>query len=227
VAATATLAIYGTLFFAWLSGAAFAQTVDGSPETRALVAIVAPVPGQKACFSRSYDAGHLRQNPKQQVTAMVFELLYVRIPSAEIQRYVFGMSAKLRARRDAVYASGQCETNVGAAYPAGNLCSVDCDGGGVSIEKIANSDAIYVHLDTPANGIIMGPPCGEGPETRRMRLYAGADDKLFRLDRAPAAACRSLEHAVKFGNDTAKASSQVLQGEQYVRKRSGHGKNKI
>ena len=126
---------------------------------------------------------------------MAFELRYMRIPGAAVQQYRFAMSAKLRTRSGARYTSGQCETNVGAAYPAGNSCVVACDGGGVSIKKIPNADAIYLYLETSAGGIAMGRPCDEGSERSGMRLNAGADDKVFRLDRAPQAACRFLEQA--------------------------------
>ena len=185
---------------------ALAQTVDTSRGDQALRTILAPVAGQKACFSRTYDSTHLRRHPKQQVTAMAFELRYVQVPSAGIQQYVFAMSAKVRARSDTLYTSGVCETNVDATYPAGNLCAVDCDGGGVSIEKVPNADALYVHLQTPSGGIGMRPACAEEHGGKvgggGIRLEPGADDKLFRLDSASPTVCQPLEQAVKLGGSS-------------------------
>ena len=109
-----------------------AQTADITKGAQVLNGILAPTVGQKACFSRTYDGAHLRQHPRQQVMAMSFELRYVRTPSADIERYEFSMSVRTRARPNTLYTSGVCETNVDSTYPGGNLCTVDCDGGGVS-----------------------------------------------------------------------------------------------
>jgi hypothetical protein len=126
---------------------------------------------------------------------MGFELRYETIPGAEVKTYVFAISAKLRTRAKTHYASGQCETNVGADYPAGNLCYVDCDGGGVSVQEAAHGESIYVYLKTPVNGIVMGSACDEGTAGNGLWLRAGTDDKVFVLNRAPEAVCQPTEKA--------------------------------
>jgi hypothetical protein len=165
--------------------------------------ILASLVGQRACFSRTYDSGHLRQHPKQQVTAMTFELRYRHVPETDVRQYVFSISAKVRTRADTLYTSGVCETNVDPAYPGGNFCAVDCDGGGVSIEKVGNSDALYVYLKTPSGGVGMGPTCdvvhGGTIGGGGMRLEPGVDDKVFRLEAVPLAVCQPLEQKVKLG----------------------------
>lgn len=184
-----------TVTLALLSGAVAAQPNISATGNRALTAILPSVIGHRACFSRKYDREHLLLHRKQQVTEMSFELRYERIPGADIEKYTFAMSAKLRTRNEALYASGQCETNVGPGYPGGNLCEVDCDGGGVSIQKLDHGDSIYVYLETPADGIAMGQPCSQTAQGG-LRLKAGADDKVFLLNRAPDAVCRAVEQAV-------------------------------
>ncbi|MFB9268576.1 hypothetical protein ACFFWD_36575 [Bradyrhizobium erythrophlei] len=170
------------------SGFAAAQTND-STGNQVLNTILPPVAGQRVCFARKYDEIHLQQHPQQKVTEIVFDLEYVRNP----QRYDFGISAKLRSRSDRLYAFGTCETNVAPNYPGGNACVVACDGGGVSLEKVKNADAIYVHLQTPSEGIAMRPSghssCGA---EQGLRLEAGTDDRVFRLDSAPMPVCQSL-----------------------------------
>jgi hypothetical protein len=98
-----------------------AQTADSTKGAQVLKAILAPIVGQKTCFSRTYDGAHLRQHPRQQVTAMIFELRYVHVTGADIERYEFGMSGRTRGRPNTLYTSGFCETNVDSTYPAGNL----------------------------------------------------------------------------------------------------------
>lgn len=178
---------------------AAAQTADKSKGEATLAAILPPSVGKIACFSRTYDAPHLQQHPHQQVTAMTFELRYVQAPTIDAKRYIFGMSAKLRTRPDTLYTSGWCETNINGAFPGGNLCVVACDGGGVSIQKMPHAEALYVHLQTPALGIRMGTACDAQNErsTTGIMLEPGADDKIFRLEAAPAARCRALERAEK------------------------------
>ena len=148
--------IAASLMFVVVCGGASGQPRSPTAGERALAAIIPPVVGQRACFVRKYDREHLLRHGKQQVTEMGFSLRYERIPGAGIDKYVFAMSARLRTRTELLYASGKCETNVGPGFPAGNLCGVDCDGGGVSIEKADTGDSIYVHLETPASGIAMG-----------------------------------------------------------------------
>lgn len=178
---------------------AAAQTADKSKGEATLAAILPPSVGKIACFSRTYDAPHLQQHPHQQVTAMTFELRYVQAPAMDARRYIFGMSAKLRTRSDTLYTSGWCETNIDGTFPGGNLCVVACDGGGVSIQKMPHAEALYVHLQTPALGIRMGTACDAQNErsTTGIMLEPGADDKIFRLEAAPAARCRALERAEK------------------------------
>jgi hypothetical protein len=184
-----------------LGMSALNQTASHASETakgdQVLNAILPPVVGRKACFSRTYDGTHLRQHPNQQVTAMTFELRYVQVPGSGTRQYVFGMSVKARAQPRLLYTSGFCETNSDVAYPGANLCAVACDGGGVSIKKVGNADAIYVYLETPSEGIFVGKACGAEHDgnigASGIRLEPGTDDKVFRLDSVAVTTCQTLE----------------------------------
>lgn len=191
--------ILASILYAMAQSTASAEVVEKNKGDLALAAILPPRIGEKTCFTRTYDVTHLRQHPEQQITAMAFELRYVQVPSTTLKRYVFGMSAKLRSRADTLYTSGFCETNINGPFPGGNLCVVACDGGGVSIQKVPDAEALYVYLQTPALGIRMGSSCDEqnGQVTAGVMLEPGTDDKIFRLGSAQAAACRPLEEAVK------------------------------
>ena len=76
---------------------------------------------------------------------------------------------------------------------------VACDGGGVSVEKVPGADALYVHLQTPAEGIALNAVCEEekGDENGAFRLNPGVDDKLFRLQHVPVSQCDSTEHTTR------------------------------
>ena len=66
-------------------------------------------------------------------------------------------------------------------------CGVDCDGGGIGIEPVpGRDDAILVRLER----IRMTLGCGEG---EAVDLEGGADDKLFKLAKAPRRICDSMQ----------------------------------
>jgi len=126
---------------------------------------------------------------------MRFSLRYDLIPRTDVKEYHFAMSVKLRTQAKTLYASGQCDAKDDPGYPAGNLCYVDCDGGGVSIQKSTAGESLYVYLKTPVDGILMGPPCGEGKAAKEQWVRAGTDGAQFVLDRAAAAICRPIDKA--------------------------------
>jgi hypothetical protein len=64
---------------------------------------------------------------------------------------------------------------------------VDCDGGGIEIEPVpGRDDAILVRLER----IRMALGCGEGEE---VEIEGGADDKVFKLIKAPRPICDSMQ----------------------------------
>jgi hypothetical protein len=157
---------------------AFAQN---QPTNAALLPILAPQPGNKACYVRQYDAAHLRQHPRQRITAMTFRLAVEAYdpPSEKAERpedkvyYTFSMTVNRRGDKRRLYTAGDCTG--GDAI----LCAVDCDGGYVTLDKMPPADTLIVRLDD--NGIVMFHDCDEG---EGIPIKSGADDKVFRLTKA-------------------------------------------
>jgi hypothetical protein len=157
-----------------------------------LADLVAPQAGNKACFARTYDAAHLREHPKQRVTAVSFLLRAQAYDESarswgleKALYYSFAMSVQRRGDKRRLRTGGDCMEGEGIS------CAVDCDGGGVTLEKAAQGDSLLVRLMEPG-GILMFSDCdGAG-----VWLKPGADDKVFRLDKAAASVCEALEKRV-------------------------------
>ena len=71
----------------------------------------------------------------------------------------------------------------------GASCGVECDGGGVGLRREPRTGAILIDL-TRYGRIRMTRGCGD--EENAAEVEPGRDDKLFRLEIADAAVCRSL-----------------------------------
>jgi hypothetical protein len=65
-------------------------------------------------------------------------------------------------------------------------CGVDCDGGGISIEMA------YAGRSTPVRLETIRIWRNNKPEDEPLALEGGADDRVFRLDRASLDECKSL-----------------------------------
>ncbi len=142
-----------------------------------------------ACFVRRYDTAHLASHPQQQVRAMKLLVSAVIVPEDKKRNYSFQLGVEFRGKKDKFTSSGDCGHASAYEELADKLhigCGVDCDGGGISIE-MANSDkSTIVRLNEVA---IWN---SDKPNDERGSLNAGADDRMFRLDRADLDACRSL-----------------------------------
>jgi hypothetical protein len=162
-----------------------------------------PAPKAYACFVRRYDAEHLAQHPLQKVAVM--QLLISTEKDADFPnfQYSFRLGVNFRDRPGNFDSSGNCghaptikDPDNSDIPPEDRLtrpagidfeCDVDCDGGGVTVTLANNDNAVIVKLDhiriwngnTP-DAIAAGA------------LQAGADDKVFRLDRTGLSECASL-----------------------------------
>lgn len=180
--------LFGVLTASVFAASALAQPVPPGQEGE-LGKTLAPVHGREVCFARTYDPAHLKRHPKQKVTALLFQLRYRRHPAErgypEGQRnYYFAMSAKVKGQKKTLYASGECVPGDG-----GFGCGVECDGGGIRVKREPKTDAIVIRLE---DRIRMTIGC-DGEEDDTVDLTPGADDKIFRLDKAELSACRSLD----------------------------------
>jgi hypothetical protein len=175
-----------------LCGPAAAAADDDDPATAVLNALLTPAPGSKACYVRSYDAAHLRTHPRQRITAMKFLLAveaYDPKPQGktrpqDLYYYTFAMSVSRRADKRLLRTSGDC---LGLSAD-GVSCVVDCDGGGVTLDKMPPAGSLIVRLRD--DGIRMFHDCDD---EQGVLVKPGADDKVFRLDKAADDACRALD----------------------------------
>jgi hypothetical protein len=162
-----------------LTAAAVAQSIAPGAEGP-LKDILPPEPGTQICFARTYDAAHLAKHPKQKVTDIKFHLAYHRhdpdegYPEGQ-RNYYFALLAKRRGESQFATAFGECST-----YEGKIRCGVDCDGGGVNIEKAGEGLGISFG---DSWGISLTNECGSG-DVAAPALEPGDDDKEFRLTKS-------------------------------------------
>ena len=159
-----------------------------------LKALLPPGPDAKLCLARSYDARHLKRHPDQTVTKVVLYLRYVPLSDEDgtlvstedggtekrAFRYDFTFAATVKGK-GTYYAAGDCASAEGIG------CGVDCDGGGIEIEPLAEKETVLMRLER----IRMTPGCeGEGAE---VDLEGGEDDKVFKLRPAPLSVCKKVQ----------------------------------
>jgi hypothetical protein len=143
---------------------------------------VPPEDGARSCWSRSYDAAHLADHPLQQVTKISFAVGYMAATIEFSEQYSFYLEARLRDGTEG-YASGPCHAQDGKMW-----CGVECDGGGVLLERRADGKVL---VDLKAHGYIhMSGGCGGG-EGDGFSLEAGKDDHEFLLHAETPKTCKS------------------------------------
>jgi hypothetical protein len=159
-----------------------------------VVRVFGTEPGQHkvwACFTRTYDAGHLAQHAKQRVSAMQLLLRAERDADTKEISYRFTLGLKLRDRAGQFTSSGGCGRTTAAADPEPDgaydklACSIDCDGGGSEVSPSSDAKSALVTLTT--GGIKIWQK-----ELDPEHFAADAEDRLFRLDRAKLADCLPL-----------------------------------
>jgi len=148
-------------------------------------------PGQKAyaCFVRRYDPDHLARHPKQKVSAMKL-LVSAEIPEDEKKlNYSFRLGVKYRHRSGDFDSSGFCNHFV--PEDAGDEirfgCGVDCEGGGINVALSKDDKSAIIRLER-IRIWQNNKPDDEAEDS----LVAGADDKIFRVDRVDVRECESL-----------------------------------
>lgn len=143
-----------------------------------------------ACFVRRYDAAHLAAHSLQKVNGMKLLVTAEKDPEAETLQHSFRLGVSFRHRRGHFDSSGGCGSPMSSQVSADKLqigCGVDCDGGGVSIEMAKTDNAVLVRLDRVRIWQNNKPD-----EEDALALEGGADDRVFRLDRADLEDCRAL-----------------------------------
>lgn len=147
--------------------------------------------GQKsyACFVRRYDAGHLAQHPRQKVSAMKLLVTAEDAPEDKTVNYSFRLGFKYRHRPGNFDSSGYCNHVV--AEKSGDEIrlgsGVDCEGGGIQVAMSKDDKSALIRLER-----IRIWQRNKADDDASDDLVAGADDRIFRVDRASSSECAEL-----------------------------------
>jgi hypothetical protein len=142
-----------------------------------------------ACFVRTYDSAHLARHPLQKVKMMKLLVTAERVEEKPDLSYSFRLGVAFTRKPGNFDSSGDCGFGaVEESTPNKTVmgCGVDCDGGGITVELKPDSKATLVRLER------IRIWQNSKPDEDGLDLSGGADDKLFRLDRANIELCRSL-----------------------------------
>jgi hypothetical protein len=142
-----------------------------------------------ACFTRRYDAAHLAGHPRQKVSVMKLLITAETLPEDKTLNYSFRLGLNFRDRRGNFDSSGDCGHPMASEISADKMhlgCGVDCDGGGISVELAHADKSTLIRLDS------IRIWQNNQPDDEGFSLSGGADDRVFRLDRASLDECRSL-----------------------------------
>jgi hypothetical protein len=134
-----------------------------------------------ACFVRVYDQPHLNRHPLQKVSAMKLLITAEKAEDAPGLRYSFRLGVKFTKRPGDFDSSGDCshaELEPGKDNKSRLGCGVDCEGGGISIKLKPDNQATLVRLER------IRIWQNNKPDEEGLDLSGGADDRIFRLDRA-------------------------------------------
>jgi hypothetical protein len=190
------LAVAGAIALSAPAGAQEAKSDESGKDAfvARLFAGAVEKPVNYACFTRVYDAAHLSRHKLQKVAAM--KLLVTADRQAEQSSegasagYSFRLGLKYRDRAAVFESAGYCGngeiTEAGIAEPHLG-CGIDCDGGGIEIALTNADKSAKVTLER-----VRIWPKDNADEDKAQELTAGADDKEFRLDRAPLSECAPL-----------------------------------
>ncbi|MCP3387359.1 hypothetical protein NLM27_01005 [Bradyrhizobium sp. CCGB12] len=151
----------------------------------------AGAPGNKAyaCFVRRYDADHLARHPKQKVASMKL-LISAEVDKEDKELHnSFRLGFRYRHRSGDFDSSGSC--NHAVFTKSGNEvrlgCGVDCEGGGIGVALSKDDKSAIVRLER-----VRVWQNNKPDDDAERSLVAGADDKIFRLDRTDTSECASL-----------------------------------
>jgi hypothetical protein len=112
-----------------------------------------------------------------------------RMPEDEALNYSFRLGVSFRHRPGDFDSSGDCGHVKASESEQGKTqlgCSVDCEGGGITVELARDDKSTLVRLDS------IRIWRNNKPDEDGFPLSGGADDRVFRLDRANLDKCRSL-----------------------------------
>src|SRR6185312_3159587 len=110
--------------------------------------LIKPAPGSSACFTRIYDAAHLRKNPRQKVTSVTVWLMYSmpNTAGAPLSGVDFGLALTRRDDPAPTFASGGCAWDAQANRDTSNrrMFTQHKEDAGVICTMLAQPDVFEV-----------------------------------------------------------------------------------
>jgi hypothetical protein len=187
-----------------------------APPASPLDDLIAPKPAASACFTRVYDAGHLRKNPKQTTTSMTVWLAYNRTigDPPVLNPPDMGISISRRGDARPLFAYGGCYWDEGVNRTVQDrtmiknfkkTVGISCmmlarpdvfdvssaeEGGYLILDPGKDKDTLLVYLDT---GLSM---VRRADRAKQIDVNFGVEDRVFMLHRSAAKDCAAVEDAV-------------------------------
>jgi hypothetical protein len=161
-----------------------------------------------ACFVRTYDKAHLAKHPRQKVTDMKLLVGAERLPEDAEVSYSFRVNVKLRTHKGELESFSSCGHAEASENPKDGMsihCGGECGGGGLNISPATGDKAVMLNLDD-----IGVWPVSKPEEASDLRLDAGRDDKVFRLDRVSNDICAAMIAQDKKDDEKAKAATAEI-----------------
>lgn len=192
------LSVIVALICAALTSVAHADESDKVRETTKAEAdafnarLYAGTPADKsyACFVRRYDAEHLARHPKQKVASMKLLISAETDKEDKELHNSFRLGFRYRHRSGDFDSSGSCGSHAVLLSQGDEVrmgCGVDCEGGGIEVALSKDDKSAIIRL------VQIRVWQNNKPDDEAERsLVAGADDKIFRLDRTDTSECASL-----------------------------------
>ncbi|RXG86772.1 hypothetical protein [Bradyrhizobium zhanjiangense] len=150
----------------------------------------APADKAYACFVRRYDAEHLARHPKQKVASMKL-LISAETDKEDKQLHnSFRLGFRYRHRSGDFDSSGSCGSHAVLLSQGDEVrmgCGVDCEGGGIEVALSKDNKSAIIRLEQ-----VRVWQNNKPDDEAERSLVAGADDKIFRLDRTDTSECALL-----------------------------------
>lgn len=176
---------------------------------------IIPKAGNRACFTRTYDADHLRKNPKQAVTSMTVWFAYEKART-DPPGVILGLGIAIRRKGDPdpLFAQGGCawdeKVNLDTSdrrmigefkKDAGGGCMMSArpdvfdvlsaeEGGYLIVDRGKDSNILMVYLQDYLTMV------KQADRAAPIAIDFGAADRVFLLRRAPAKECDFVERAL-------------------------------
>jgi len=177
--------------------------------------LIAPKAGNRACFTRVYDADHLRKNPKQAVMSIAVWFAYDKA-RADPPGIILGLGIAIRRKGDPdpPFAQGGCawdeQVNLDTSErrmisefkkDAGGGCMMSArpdvfdelsaeEGGYLIVDRGKDGNTLMVYLQDYLTMV------KQADRAKQLVIDFGAADRVFLLRRAPAKECDFVERAL-------------------------------